>query len=490
VTFGKVVGELQHTPRDAWTRDEGDVLPGHDDWFPEKIGEIIGRTEVWCDLMSLAPPDGLFLEEINKALRKLSQRSIDEGDVITVRMMFGNLPAMPVNCNDVIRKLTYGIANDDSTNLRLWVGAWRKGISWNHAKIIAVDGLYLHTGGHNLWDPHYLKHDPVHDLSIEMAGGVAYDGHRYADAQWDFVAKKQHTIVGWAVDKLPDRVPVVADTRVTVSEFPKGVARVFPDNFDIHLVDRPWVDDAVPCITIGRYGAMNWKARPSDDAILAMINSAKDSVRMALQDLGPVCLPKTKVPLPGLVWPKAYMDALAKAIWKRDVDVEIVLSHPNSMPGGLGPAEANYGNGWSCVDVAAYIIRSIQKIYPNADDLRLRKNVEDNLRVCFIRQNIGASYSSGMKMGMHAKHFIVDDRCTYVGSQNLYTCDLAEWGVVVDHAGETKKMMKDYWNPMWQASYRREDCSVKEVMDGLQIDRDAEALKKKRISMGVKFLSG
>jgi len=271
---------------------------------------------------------------------------------------------------------------------------------------------------------------------------------------------------------------MTANTRVTVSEFPKGVARIYPDNFDIDLVHRPWVDEAVPVITIGRYGAMNWKARPADDAILAMIDSARKSIRMALQDLGPVCLPNTKIPLPGLVWPKKYMNALAQAIWSRDVQVEIVLSHPNSMPGGLGPTEANYGNGWTCVDVAAYIIKRITKTFPGAADLQLRKNVEENLRVCFIKQKIGRAYSSGMQMGMHAKHFIIDDKCAYIGSQNLYVCDLAEWGVVVDNEKETKKMMEEYWNPMWKASYMGDDCPVQEVMDGLHIERDPEANKK------------
>jgi len=32
-----------------------------------------------------------------------------------------------------------------------------------------------------------------------------------------------------------------------------------------------------------------------------------------------------------------------------------------------------------------------------------------------------------MTMGNHSKHFIVDDIATYIGSQNLYVCDLAEW---------------------------------------------------------------
>jgi len=36
--------------------------------------------------------------------------------------------------------------------------------SWNHAKIVAVDGKYLWTGGHNFWTAHYLTTKPVNDL--------------------------------------------------------------------------------------------------------------------------------------------------------------------------------------------------------------------------------------------------------------------------------------------------------------------------------------
>ena len=77
-----------------------------------------------------------------------------------------------------------------------------------------------------------------------------------------------------------------------------------------------------------------------------------------------------------------------------------------------------------------------------------------------------------MNMGMHAKHFIVDDIATYIGSQNLYICDLAEWGVVIDDEAQTQKIMEEYWNPLWKYSYTGEDVDVDAVMDGLDIDRD------------------
>lgn len=73
-----------------------------------------------------------------------------------------------------------------------------------------------------------------------------------------------------------------------------------------------------------------------------------------------------------------------------------------------------------------------------------------------------------------AKHFIIDDICCYIGSQNLYICDLAEWGVVIDDPKATLSIKAQYWDPMWKCSYVLDDCEVDKVMDGLKISREAE----------------
>ena len=41
---------------------------------------------------------------------------------------------MPVNCDRIRDQLTSKL--DGDANIHLWVGAWRRGVSWNHAKII------------------------------------------------------------------------------------------------------------------------------------------------------------------------------------------------------------------------------------------------------------------------------------------------------------------------------------------------------------------
>lgn len=288
----------------------------------------------------------------------------------------------------------------------------------------------------------------------------------------------QSSICGYVIDKLPDSWPVALKSRVTVSEFPRHIASEFPPSYRKGLIPRrlpPRDFKQVPIISMGRYGKLTpFGRRPADDAFIAMVDSATTIIRMALQDLGPVCIPGTKITVPGCVWPHPYLSALGRAIWNKSVEVEIVLSNAGSIPGGLKPTEASYGNGWSCVDVAAEIIKTIRQQFPSADDLALRKKVTDNLRVTFLRETIGQRWADGMTMAMHAKHFIVDDVCYYIGSQNWYICDLAEWGCLIDNEEATKVCMAEYWNPLWKASYRPEDCVVQDVMDGLEIDRDGE----------------
>jgi hypothetical protein len=334
VTKGKVVGEIQVTPKDAFSRETHDPPEGHDDWFPQVVCEMISRTEEWCDVMSLAPPDGLFLKYFQKALTNICERESSLGRV-TIRMMFGNIVGVPVNCDKIIKQLTGHLPKDADQKIKIWVGSWRKDVSWNHAKIIAVDGKYLWTGGHNFWDEHYLKRNPVLDISLEMEGGVARDAHYFANAQWGYVVKKQSTTWGRFVDKhIPDGLDVPRRARVTVSEFPYTETAEFPPYYKAKrqvlsrinvMVSDP---DLVPVITMGRYGQLLKKARPSDDAFVAMLESAQHIVRLSLQDLGPVKLPGTNRALPGMRWPTEYLDAMAKVIWEREVDIEIVLSNP------------------------------------------------------------------------------------------------------------------------------------------------------------------
>lgn len=188
---------------------------------------------------------------------------------------------------------------------------------------------------------------------MELEGRIANDGHLFANVQWAYIQRKQLTCMGCVVDRLPDALPMILQSRVTVSEYPEDIAEIFPPMYNRTTVPRPPrrfsnngntmeqpLEDMVPMISMGRYGAVMRRHKPADDAIVAMLDSAKTIVRLALQDLGPVCIPGTKITLPGCIWPEDCLNALGRILWTKSVDVEILLSNPNSIPGGLTPTEA------------------------------------------------------------------------------------------------------------------------------------------------------
>lgn len=340
-----------------------------------------------------------------------------------------------------------------------------------------------------MWDSHYLQKNPVHDLSLELKGQITYDGHLFANEHWAFIKRKQSNIIGGILEKFPQSLPLLSKNRVNISEYPKTIANEFPPIFQKEFISRYEKGNYhIPLISLGRSGTMLFKKRASDDAFIAMIDAAKSVIHMAIQDFGPMCIPTTHIALPGLSWPKPYLNALARALWTRDVDIEIILSNPNSIPNNMSPFEGSYGYGWSCNDVASEIIKRIKKQFKNVQDPILRKKVKDKLQICYIRHFEKCStYPDGANIGLHSKHFIIDDIACYTGSQNFYDSDLAEWGVVVDDATSTKKMMTEYWTPMWDASYTGEDCDVQTVMDGLHVKRDGEKLSRMSFANQAKF---
>ena len=157
--------------------------------------------------------------------------------------------------------------------------------------------------------------------------------------------------------------------------------------------------------------------------------------------------------------------------------MEIMLSNPLASCNDMTTSEACYGYGWRATDVAAEIIKTIRRNIENVDDLQLRTMMHENLRVCYVKRGPGQpTWPNGQRMANHAKHIIIDEDCYYIGSQNLYVCDLAEWGVVIDNKAETKKCIEQYWDPMWKAacSEKSNDCDVSTVMNGLGVNRNGE----------------
>ena len=95
VTKSKVVGSIQHTPGPTVFKSKSDPAEGHSNWFPEKMCEIMSKTKEWCDVMSLAAPDGYFLEQFQQALKNIAENNQGPRDKpVIIRLMFGNIIGM------------------------------------------------------------------------------------------------------------------------------------------------------------------------------------------------------------------------------------------------------------------------------------------------------------------------------------------------------------------------------------------------------------
>ena len=70
----------------------------------------------------------------------------------------------------------------------------------------------------------------------------------------------------------------------------------------------------------------------------------------------------------------------------------------------------------------------------------------------YIKGEGDCNSQSAKIFGLHTKFYMVDDVAFYVGSHNLYSDPLAEFGLIIDDAEAVKEMKKRFWEPFWEVS--------------------------------------
>jgi len=199
------------------------------------------------------------------------------------------------------------------SHLRLYVGTTRscnndetcQGLSWNHAKIIAIDGQHAIVGGHNMWTGDYLVDAPVHDVSLELSGPAARSAHRFADTLWAYVCS-------------PEADQFNMSYRFSAHQ---GVKRGCLAS--MRLPHRARAVQGASVLTIGRLGK-GITATFADQSLIArtlLLGAARQSIRMIQQDVA--------FAVNGIdpVWPDAVLERVADLITQRHGDAYIVVSN-------------------------------------------------------------------------------------------------------------------------------------------------------------------
>ena len=231
----------------------------------------------------------------------------------------------------------------------------------------------------------------------------------------------------------------------TLHSFPYEVA-LCPDPFV-----RPTTRDVpgdVRVISVGRLS--NLGENPADDALLTMLGAARETIRLSVQDIGPVRVG----PFTTTDWPEPVLAELGWAV-ARGVDVYVVLSTPGAAPDGDREA-GTYGNGWEPEDVAEHVERWLADNPYVFDDTgwSARELVCEHFHAATLRFSDDDTWADGTSIGNHTKLIIVDDMAFYLGAQNLYPTDNAEFGLIVDEPSVTRDLLVRYWNPLWANSGR------------------------------------
>lgn len=399
---------------------------GHSDTMLDDVWSAIATAKESVDLSSLTPADGRFEAAIRNAITFASESVTPP----RIRMLFGDYPTSFVSAKATLDRLVRDVA--PSSTIDVAIGTYRSGLdSWNHSKIIVRDQSYAIVGGTNLWDEHYLSKNPVHDLWLTVDGRAARDGSRFLDQLWTEACGKGNPI---NQREVASRIPIQQ------GRCPAPLTR--PTDAG---------SGEVPIISAGRLGAIG--ANPSDRALVALVESARTSIRLSQQDVGPV----KRVGVSFASWPEELMTALVGAM-ARGVGVSFILSNPDSVPGNVGAISAylnTYDNGWSLADVGKKFV-GVAAAHPEVMQGKDPAAVVcEKLKLMNLRMNAQTdAWADGSTYANHAKLMVVDDRAFYLGSQNTYVANLAEFGYVVDDQRATQKLLDAYLTPAERFSSR------------------------------------
>lgn len=418
---------IVQTPN-VWGQPAADVKPGAGAFVANRVTQLVAGAQKFVDITTLSPfPTGGFETAIIDGLKQLAQ----SGRPVTVRYLAGWYPDLPGDSRlnqsqylkQVVKALKDGYPN---SKLKIYAAAMRVNVTtWNHAKIVAVDGERALTGGQNLWDTDYLQLYPVHDLSLSVNGSAAFAMHAFADKLWDSICK--YTLPNWKsayweAGMQDVTTGCLAQSGLTKTPGP-GTLRV---------------------LGAGRLGGLVWPSEHGNAADIAFVLAfrfSSSTIRIAQQDLG------LSVGIKWQFW-EPGMTEIAKALVRKQ-NVYIVLSNDNAK---AGPAGATYWAGVPLTGTADRIKSDVAKQPDAPKGEELIKLLCSNLHLAPLRFGPSDQWPNGFKFANHAKFWMVDDHLFYAGSENLYPSDLQEYGIILDDAAAAAQLKQQYWDKLWSYS--------------------------------------
>ncbi len=421
----------------------------------DKIRQDIAAARDTVDISTLAPfPDGGYQDAIVAGLKESARK----GNRLKVRILVGAAPVyhstvIPSSYrNELLAKLGPAAAGSITLNVASMTTS-KTAFSWNHSKLVVVDGSSVITGGINSWKGDYLETShPVSDVDLALTGPAAGSAGRYLDSLWDWTCRNRNSwgSVWFAASPGADCMPSLPRPAaplgggdipaLAVGGLGVGIRRSDPtSSFNPVL---PTAADT-KC-GIGLHDNTNADrdydtVNPEESALRALVSSATSHIEISQQDIHATCPPLPRYDV------RLY-DALAAKL-ASGVKVRIVVSDPANR-GTIG--SGGYSQIKSLSEVGDALRGRLTAL--TGDGTRARTAMCENLQLATYRASDRPTWADGKPYAQHHKLVSVDGAAFYIGSKNLYPSWLQDFGYIVESPAAAGQLGSDLLDPQWRYS--------------------------------------
>ncbi|KJS53962.1 phospholipase [Streptomyces rubellomurinus subsp. indigoferus] len=423
-----------------------------------RMTDTIGSATRTVDISTLAPfPNGAFEDAIVAGLKSAAAK----GNHLQVRILVGaapllNVTALPTRYRDEL----VGRLGDAADRITLTVASMttaKTAFSWNHSKLLVVDGQRVITGGINNWKDDYLDTThPVSDVDLALTGPAATTAGRYLDTLWDWTCRNTGPLsAAWFAsshgaacnptleqDANPAPAAATGSTPViAVGGLGVGIRDTDPSSGHRFT---PATSPAVSCGPIGVHDYTNTDrgyatVNPEESALRTLIASATGHIEISQQDLNGTCPPMPRYDV------KLY-DTLAAKL-AAGVKVRIVVSDPANR-GRVG--SGGYSQIKSLNEVSDALLNHLTTLTGSSGSARTA--MCQNLQLASFRAAPTPTWADGHPYALHHKLVSVDGSAFFIGSKNLYPAYLQDFGYVVEDAKAAEQLNTGLLAPQWQYS--------------------------------------
>ncbi|WP_241741130.1 phospholipase D-like domain-containing protein [Streptomyces sp. L2] len=421
------------------------------------------------DISSLAPlPNGAFEDAIIAGLKA----SVAAGHRLRVRILVGAAPiyhinVIPATYRDALLAKLGDAAHGITLNVASMTTS-KTSFSWNHTKLLVVDGRSVITGGINDWKDDYIDTShPVWDVDLALTGPAARTAGHYLDTLWSWTCRNAgHPAKVWlaASSGAPCMSTMEQDREqatgqdMSAPDHPGDIPVIAVGGLGVGIRDSdpspssPPALPAAPGSACGIHAHDNTNAdrgydsvNPEESALRSLIGSAREHIEISQQDLNGTCPPLPRYDI------RLY-DTLAAKL-AAGVKVRIVVSDPANR-GLIG--SGGYSQIRSLSEISDILRDRLTRL--TGDRASANSALCANLQLAEFRSAASDKWRDGHPYALHHKLVSVDDSAFYIGSKNLYPAWLQDFGYIVESPAAARQLKAKLLDPEW--TYSRQTATV------------------------------